>query len=81
MCVGGGGGGGVDGQVCHSYHVGYLVGISCLNFAIIFSVGDSIFAIDLARFTPGRHSLDITISSDFGQDLIVPTLSFSIPGI
>ena len=51
------------------------------DFVIIIPVGDSMFAIDLARFTPGRHSLVVTISSVFGQDLIVPTLPFVIPGI
>ena len=41
-------------------------------------LGEYNFDIDVSRFTPGPHTLDITISTLFGQVLPVPHLLFVI---
>ena len=48
--------------------------------ASVLFVGDGSFRIDLERFAPGNHSLVITISTTFGQVLVLPTRYFDIPG-
>ena len=42
--------------------------------------GEPIFIIDRTRFTPGNHTLDVTIETLFGQILDVPTISFEVEG-
>ena len=42
--------------------------------------GGPIFIIDRTRFTPGNHTLDVTIETLFGQILDVPTISFEVEG-
>ena len=42
--------------------------------------GNSSFTIDQTRFTPGRHTLDITAETPFDQILVLATISFFIQG-
>ena len=43
--------------------------------------GEPNFMINATRFTPGEHSLDVTITTMFGQELrVVPSIMFTIIG-
>ena len=42
--------------------------------------GSSDFFIDPFRFGVGMHTLDVTIATEFGQVLNVPTLAFVYEG-
>ena len=44
-------------------------------------VGGPNFIADDVRLAVGGHSLDITISTELGQELSVPTLGIIIPGL
>ena len=53
------------------------------NFMLFFNhinPGSSDFFIDPFRFGVGMHTLDVTIATEFGQVLNVPTLAFVYEG-
>ena len=56
--------------------------LSCSNFVLFNRInsGSSDFFIDPLRFGVGEHTLDVTIETEFGQVLNVPTLMFVYEG-
>ena len=49
-------------------------------FLATLCTGEPSFVIDEGRFLPGPHTLDVTITTDFGQTLAIPPITFVIEG-